>query len=112
MASRITWQLIPSRLITKDEVVMNEQQMGQGGQQQQEPISITLGDLSTLLQMIDVVSTRGGFQGDEMAGVGMLRNKIEGYLQQNAPQQDQSAAEQEVGVEAPAEGSLADKLVG
>jgi len=112
MASRITWQLIPSRLITKDEIVMNEPQMGQGGQQQQEPISITLGDLSTLLQMIDVVSTRGGFQGNEMAGVGMLRNKIEGYLQQNAPQQDQSAAEQEVGVEAPAEGPLADKLVG
>ena len=81
-------------------------------QQQEQEITITLGDLSTVLQLIDVVSTRGGFQGNEMAGVGMLRNKIEAYLRQNAPQQDQGVAEQGVDVEAPAEGPLADKLVG
>lgn len=81
--------------------------MGQQGQEQ--PVSITLGDLSTVLQLIDVVSTRGGFQGNEMAGVGMLRNKIEAYLRQNSPQPDASAAENEVDV---AQGELADKLVG
>jgi hypothetical protein len=80
-------------------------------QMQQQPITITFGDLSTVLQMIDVVSTRGGFQGNEMAGVGLLRNKIEAYLRQNAPQQE-GVAEQGVDVEAPAEGPLADKLVG
>lgn len=89
---------------------MNEQMMGQQGQEQK--VSITLGDLSTVLQLIDVVSTRGGFQGNEMAGVGMLRNKIEAYLRQNAPQQDQGVAEREVDVAAPAEGPLADKVVG
>ena len=81
-------------------------------QQQEQKVSITLGDLSTVLQLIDVVSTRGGFQGNEMAGVGMLRNKIEAFLRQNSPQQDQGVAEQEVDVAAPAEGPLADKVVG
>jgi len=81
-------------------------------EQQEQQVTITLGDLSTVLQLIDVVSTRGGFQGNEMAGVGMLRNKIEAYLRQNAPQQDEGVAGQEVDVAAPAEGPLADKLVG
>ena len=47
-----------------------------------------------------------------MAGVGMLRNKIEAFLRQNAPQQDPSVAEQDVDVAMPAQGPLADKLVG
>ena len=81
-------------------------------QQQEQQVTITLGDLSTVLQLIDVVSTRGGFQGNEMAGVGMLRNKIETYLRQNGPQQEQGIADQEVDVAAPAEGPLADKVVG
>ena len=82
--------------------------MGQPGQGQEQQVSITLGDMSTVLQLIDVVSTRGGFQGNEMAGVGMLRNKIEAYLRQNSPQPDASAANEEVTVES---GELADKLV-
>ena len=77
-------------------------------QQQEQEVTITLGDLSTLLQLIDVVSQRGGIQGNEMAGVGMLRNKIEAYLRQNSPQPDASAANEEVAVET---GELADKLV-
>lgn len=81
-------------------------------QQQEQQITITLGDLSTVLQVIDVVSTRGGFQGNEMAGVGMLRNKIEAYLRQNAPQPEPGAAEAEVDVATPADGPLADKVVG
>lgn len=87
---------------------MDEQMMGQPGQGQEQQVSITLGDMSTVLQLIDVVSTRGGFQGNEMAGVGMLRNKIEAYLRQNSPQPDASAANEEVTVES---GELADKLV-
>ena len=91
---------------------MNEQMMGQQGQEQ-EPVTITLGDISTVLQVIDVVSTRGGFQGQELAGVGMLRNKLEAYVRQNAPQQDQQGvAEQGVDVQQPEQGALADKLVG
>lgn len=76
---------------------------------QEQKVTITLGDLSTVLQLIDVVSTRGGFQGNELAGVGMLRNKIEAFLRQNAPQPEPQA--EDVDVEAPAEGPLADKVV-
>lgn len=84
---------------------------GQFQQQQEQKVVINLGDLSTVLQLIDVVSTRGGFQGNELAGVGLLRNKIEAFLRQNAPQQDPSVAEGEVDVAMPAQGPLADKVI-
>ena len=92
---------------------MNEPVNGNfGGQQpQQQEVKITLNDLSTVLQLIDIVSQRGGFQGNELAGVGMLRNKIEAFLRQNAPQQDQTIGQEEVDVDVPAQGPLADKVV-
>jgi len=73
--------------------------------QEQQKVTITLADLSTVLQLIDVVSTRGGFQGNELAGVGMLRNKIEAFLRQNV---QQPAQQGDVSVE---EAPLADKVV-
>jgi hypothetical protein len=85
-------------------------QQGQQGQQQEQEAVITLGDISTLLQIIDVVSTRGGFQGQELAGVGMLRNKLEAFLRQKGPKQPEGVGEGAVDVEA--EGELAGKLVG
>jgi hypothetical protein len=42
----------------------------------------------------------------------MLRNKIEAFLRQNAPQQDPSAGQNEVDVAMPAQGPLADRVVG
>ena len=91
---------------------MMDQAQQQG--QQEEEVVINIGDLSTLLQVIDVVSTRGGFQGQELAGIGMLRNKLEAYLKQNTPQQgqgDSSVGEQAVGVDTAGAGEFAGKLV-
>ena len=51
--------------------------MSEQEQQQQEPVSISLQDIATVVQLIDVVSRRGGIEGRELAGVGMLRNKLE-----------------------------------
>lgn len=86
-------------------------QIGQQGQEQE--VVINLGDLSTLLQIIDVVSQRGGFQGQEMAGVGMLRNKLETFLRQKSPQPDASKGEEEVSVDSTnPDAPLADKVVG
>ena len=93
---------------------MNEPVNGNFGQQQQgqeQEVVINLGDLSTLLQIIDVVSQRGGFQGQELAGVGMLRNKIEAFLRQKSPKQDPSVSEQDVAVATIPTGELAGKLV-
>ncbi|MGY8864195.1 MAG: hypothetical protein ACKVJK_01065 [Methylophagaceae bacterium] len=86
----------------------NAMQNGQMGQQEEEQVSINMNDLSTVLQLIDVVSTRGGFQGQELAGVGMLRNKLETYLRQQNPQQQGPDGEAPVGVEA---GELADRVI-
>tara|TARA_E500000081_G_scaffold152991_1_gene186402 strand:- start:3183 stop:3461 length:279 start_codon:yes stop_codon:yes gene_type:complete len=92
---------------------MNEvSQLGQQGQEEKEVV-INLGDLSTLLQIIDVVSQRGGFQGQEMAGVGMLRNKLETFLRQKGPKQPEGMGEQEVGVDTSTnpDAPLADKVI-
>ena len=81
---------------------MNEQ-MTQG-----ETPTITVQDLATVLQIIDVVTRRGGFQGNELAGVGSLRNKIEAFVQSKMPEQQQPT-DSDVDV---AEGELADRIVG
>lgn len=91
---------------------MSEQQMGQ---QSQEPIQVTLNDIASIVQLIDVVSRRGGIQGNEMAGVGMLRDKLEQFLKQNMPEQDAAAmdasAQQGVDVATPLDGELAGKVL-
>jgi len=92
---------------------MNMNDVSQNGQGQEQEVVINLSDLSTLLQIIDVVSQRGGFQGQEMAGVGMLRNKIEAFLRQKSPQPDTSQGEEEVSVDTTnPDAPLADKVVG
>ena len=91
---------------------MSEQQMGQ---QSQEPIQVTLNDVASVVQLIDVVSRRGGIQGNEMQGVGMLRDKLEQFLKQNMPEQDAAAmdatAQQGVDVASPLDGELAGKVL-
>lgn len=81
-------------------------------QEQQEQINLSLQDIATVVQMIDVVSRRGGIAGNELAGIGMLRNKFEMFLQQNAPQGE--APQGNMPVDAPAavpeDAPLADKV--
>jgi len=92
---------------------MNMNDVSQNGQGQEQEVVINLSDLSTLLQIIDVVSQRGGFQGQEMAGVGMLRNKIEAFLRQKGPKQPEGVGEEEVSVDTTnPEAPLAEKVIG
>lgn len=82
-------------------------------QQKQEPVQISLQDIATLVQMIDVTSRRGAFEGNEMAGVGILRNKLEVFLRQNAPQGEQPQGEMpnpEVPAAVPEDAPLAEKV--
>jgi glutamate synthase domain-containing protein 1 len=80
--------------------------------QEQEKVQLSLQDIATVVQMIDVVSRRGGIEGRELAGVGMLRNKLEMFLQQNAPQGE--APQGQMPMDAPAyvpvDAPLADKV--
>ena len=93
---------------------MSEQQNPQAqGQEQQEPVQISLQDIATVVQLIDVVSRRGGIEGNEMAGVGMLRNKLEIFLRQNAPEGEQApegAMPAAAPADVPADAPLADKV--
>ena len=88
---------------------MAEQQQ----QQEQQPVQISLQDIATVVQMIDVVSRRGAFEGNEMAGVGMLRNKMEVFLRQNAPAGEQPQGQMpnaEAPAAVPEDAPLADKV--
>lgn len=78
---------------------------------QQEPVQISLQDIATVVQMIDITSRRGAFEGNEMAGIGLLRNKLEMFLRQNAPQGEVPNGEMPANVpEVPEDAPLADKV--
>lgn len=82
-------------------------------QGEQQQVSITLGDVASVVQLIDVVSRRGAISGQELAGVGMLRNKLETFLAQNGALSEQGAfkgeeAQNDAGVQTDApQGELA-----
>jgi hypothetical protein len=78
-------------------------------EQKQQPVQITLQDIATVVQMIDVVSRRGAFEGNEMAGLGMLRNKLEMFLRQNQPQ-GEPAPQGEMPANVPPSAPMADKV--
>ena len=52
----------------------------------QEKIIITVNDYKQMCGIIDVASTRGAFRANELAGVGILHNRLIAYVQQNDPQ--------------------------
>lgn len=82
-------------------------------QQEQEPVQISLQDIATVVQLVDVVSRRGGIEGNEMAGVGMLRNKLEMFLRQNAPEGENPEGQMpnaEMQANVPVDAPLADKV--
>jgi hypothetical protein len=42
---------------------------------------LTLNDIASVINIIDAVSTRGAFRGEELAEIGTLRNKFATFLQ-------------------------------
>ena len=72
----------------------------EGGQQPQ----LSLQDLATMVQIIDICSRRGGFEGPELEAIGGLRNRVVAFVNSVAPK-DGEAPEGAVPVvdEAPAE---------
>jgi len=59
----------------------------------EESINITVRDFALMLQIIDATAQRGAIRGDEMFEVGMLRNKLQGFLEY--AQKTREPAEQE-----------------
>ena len=46
---------------------------------------LSLSDLAAVVQMIDVVSRRGAFEGAELATIGALRGRLEAFVKASAP---------------------------
>ena len=57
-----------------------------------QPSGIQISDLQSILNIIDLASTRGAFKAGEMAGVGFIYNKLTAFLQKVEAQQPQAAA--------------------
>lgn len=55
-----------------------------------QPLEITLDDLNTVRTLIDVVSQRGAFMGNELSSVGMLRDKIHAFIESAAAEKEAS----------------------
>ena len=58
---------------------------------------LTLGDIATVVQIIDLCSKRGGFEGQELEAVGGLRSRVVKFLEANQPK-DGEAPEGDVPV--------------
>ena len=50
-----------------------------------EPVQLGLQDIATMVQVIAIVSRRGGFEGQELEAIGGLRNRIVAFLNAAAP---------------------------
>lgn len=47
--------------------------------------SVTLQDMVTMVNVIDVCAERGAFKGNELAVVGQLREKLAAFVKENQP---------------------------
>tara|TARA_Y200000002_G_scaffold275859_1_gene230112 strand:+ start:31 stop:282 length:252 start_codon:yes stop_codon:yes gene_type:complete len=52
---------------------------------EEEQVQLSLQDIATMVQIIDICSRRGGFEGQELEAVGGLRNRVVKFLNANAP---------------------------
>jgi hypothetical protein len=57
-------------------------------EQEQQPAAapqLGLNDLAAVVQMIDIVSRRGAFEGPELTAIGALRGRFEAFVKASAP---------------------------
>ena len=68
-----------------------------------EGVQLSLQDIATMVQIIDLCSKRGGFEGPELEAVGGLRTRVVTFL--NEASKGQETPEGEVPVEEAADDS-------
>lgn len=65
---------------------------------QNQDVNITLQDLATIVNIIDVCSQRGAFKGEELSVVGQVREKVAAIVKANTPAETaQEETEEETG---------------
>ncbi len=47
-----------------------------------------LPDIANALQCIDIAAQRGAYQGRELSDIGRVRDKLEAWVQENAPKKE------------------------
>ena len=71
---------------------LQEKVLPNEGEEQQAP-NLSLQDIATFVQIIDICSKRGGFEGPEMETVCGLRNRTVAFLNAASEAQGQDAPE-------------------
>jgi hypothetical protein len=56
---------------------------------------IGLQDIAACVQIIDIVTKRGAFEGSELADVGTVRNRLSAFLDANKPAETEEPKEEE-----------------
>jgi|APGre2960657423_1045063.scaffolds.fasta_scaffold163982_2 hypothetical protein len=51
-------------------------------QPKQEPVTLTLEDLASVLSIVDVATARGAFKPKELVAVGTIYEKVSNFLEQ------------------------------
>ena len=72
---------------------LQDKVLPQEGTEEQQAPNLSLQDIATFVQIIDICSKRGGFEGQEMEAVGGLRNKTVAFLNAASEAQGQAAPE-------------------
>jgi hypothetical protein len=49
-------------------------------QPQQEPVQITVADLASILSVLDLAAQRGAFRGVDLTAIGLLYDKLAGFV--------------------------------
>jgi len=63
---------------------------------EQQKVDLNLNDFANVVKIIDLVSRRGAFGGDELADVGILRNRFAMFVNQNMPKEQPAPQATEV----------------
>ena len=53
------------------------------------PPNLNIGDLQSIIKIIDACSERGAFKGNEMTSVGAVRDRIAAFAEANAPKPEE-----------------------
>ena len=72
---------------------LQDKVLPQEGTEEQQAPQLSLQDIATFVQIIDICSKRGGFEGQEMEAIGGLRNRTVAFLNAASAEKGQEAPE-------------------
>jgi hypothetical protein len=69
-------------------------------QAQAEQVQLSLNDIAAVVQIVDVVTKRGAFEGPELEAVGILRNRFAKFVESQQPPKEEGEGVEKVEAEA------------